>query len=55
MPVNNPPVSEDISHNAWQFETNEKVNETEQRLNALLRAIKTATSLSDLQEKVKKI
>lgn len=55
MPVNNPPVSDDLSKSTWEFEANEKINETEQRMNALLRAIKAATSLADLQERVKRI
>jgi len=55
MPLNKPPVSEDTTTSAWQFESTDKINETEQRLNTLLRAIKEATNLAALQEKIKKL
>lgn len=55
MALTKPPVSEDIAVSAWQFESTDKINETEQRLNTLLRAIKEATTLAALQEKIKKL
>lgn len=55
MPVNHPPINQDPIEATWSLEVTQIVNNNEERLRSLLLAIKEATSLEDLQEKVKDI
>ena len=52
---NQPPVSEDYTVSAWQFEVTNSLNTNEERLNTLLEAIGLATDLADLKNRIKEL
>lgn len=53
--LNRPPINEDLATSAWQNESTDTIIRLEQRLDALLLAIKKAADLADLKERVRKL
>lgn len=52
---NKPPVIEQAEMATWLFEATENINLQDDKLANLLDAIKKASSLADLQERVKEL
>ena len=55
MAISQPPLKQEPSESAWDLEVTQNINNTEQRLLALLRAIEQATSLNDLKTRIRDI
>lgn len=55
MAINQPPISDDIVKSSWELQVTNDVNLTEQRLNALLRAIEQADDLDQLKQLIRNI
>jgi len=55
MPINHPPINEDLTQSTWDLEVTQIVNNNEERLRSLLLAIKQANTLDELKELVKDI
>lgn len=52
---NKPPMVEDNTMATWLFEATDNINLQDDKMANLLDAIKKATSLADLQERVKEL
>jgi hypothetical protein len=55
MAVNNPPIKNNPVEATWDFEVTVNINNMEERLLSLLRAIQEATDLDELKELSKNI
>ena len=55
MAINQPPVNDDIVKASWELQVTNDINQTEQRLIALLRAIEQATDLDNLKIRIRNI
>ena len=55
MTVNQPPIKENPTESSWDLEVTREINITEERLNAVLRAIRDATDLDDLKERTREL
>ena len=57
MAVNQPLTNPDKSpgETSWELEVTTNINTTEQRLNALLRAIRESNTLEELRERVRRL
>jgi hypothetical protein len=52
MPVNQPPLSDNFNASTWDLEVTQTINTLEERVRALLEAIKNSSDLDDLKNKV---
>lgn len=55
MPINQPPISKDTTRAIWDFEATQTINDLEEKLRALLQAIKDSSDLDDLQDRIQSL
>lgn len=55
MAINQPPISKDVVRATWDLEVTQTVNALEERVRALLEAIKDANDLSTLQDSINEL